>query len=121
MGCSCSRHSTNGGENKTDVKYESAGRSKPLDQCIACAWKHIADAHEAWSEFTYTNENRTHILGQLQLAIHHTYRGWKHIAEQCRYLSHAVQQGNDAGMADRWNALIDDVCTEYKKAHKEEK
>ena len=27
---------------------------------------------------------------------------------------------NDAGMADRWSALIEDVCEEYRKAHKED-
>ncbi|MBQ7179119.1 MAG: hypothetical protein IJS08_17015, partial [Victivallales bacterium] len=58
-----------------------------------------------------------HIIGQLQLAIHHSFRRWKAIADMARELSHLVQQGHDSAIGGRWEMLLDAVGKAYYAEH----
>ena len=43
--------------------------SPPYDQCTMCAKKHIVKAWSLFNEFTYTDDNRDAMTGQLRLAV----------------------------------------------------
>ena len=49
----------------------SVSRTSPYDQCSACAKKHTVKAWNLFHEFTYTDDNRDVISGQLRLAADH--------------------------------------------------
>ena len=49
----------------------SVGRTSPYDQCTMCAKKHIVKAWSLFNEFTYTDDNRDAMTGQLRLAADH--------------------------------------------------
>lgn len=98
---------------------KTVARTLPLDQCIACTQKHIADALCAYNEYTYQMENRLHVMGELQLAIHHSSMKWKEIATQCREICHMIQNGDDAkyDLQAKWRKLVDLVNDVYLKEH----
>lgn len=101
--------------------HQVVARTMPLDQCIACTQKHISDACCAYNEFTYQMENRTHVMGELQLAMHHCSKKWKDIATQCRDLCHYIQNGEDVkyDMDAIWRKLLDLVNDTFLKEHPE--
>lgn len=89
MACSCHK------ERITDTPAP-VERTKPADQCIWCAQKHFATALGAFREYTYSAENRTWILAQLQAAIGHTYKDYTMVADALREASRAIQDARDA-------------------------
>ena len=116
MGCGCQNHSK-GQQAQNPPAFEAVERTRPLDQCIACTQKHICDAWAAYNEYTYENANRAHIMGQLQLAVHHSFRRWREIADMARDISHLVQQGNDFAICGRWDTLLEAVALAYQEEH----
>ena len=116
MGCGCQNHSK-GQQAQNPPAFEAVERTRPMDQCIACTQKHICDAWAAYSEYTYENANRAHIMGQLQLAIHHSYRRWPNLAGMAREISHLVQAGDDAHIGGKWDDLLEAAATAYYEEH----
>ena len=49
----------------------AVGRTSPYDQCTMCAKKHVVKAWSLFNEFTYTDDNRDAMTGQLRLAADH--------------------------------------------------
>ena len=49
----------------------AVSRTSPYDQCTVCAKKHIVKAWSLFNEFTYTDDNRDAMTGQLRLAADH--------------------------------------------------
>ena len=49
----------------------SVGRTSPYDQCTACAKKHVVKAWSLFNEFSYADDNRDAMTGQLRLAADH--------------------------------------------------
>lgn len=86
----CGCHKTSGEEDATFQRMTA-----PMDQCIACAQKHMDQAYSAYFEFCYRRENRRFIRGQLRAVVNHTYKRWPDIAKQARRLALLLQQGND--------------------------
>jgi len=118
MGCGCKEHSR-GVTSTPATIFEAVEKTRPMDQCIACTQKHIADAFAAYSEYTYTATNRAHIMGQLQLAIHHSDHRWRNIADMARELSHLIQRGDDRAIGPRWADIIEAAAEAYGKEHPE--
>lgn len=98
MACGCGKSST---------RIPPTGRTRPTDQCLFCAQKHIAEAFAAWHEYTYSAENRLWIIGQLRAAVSHTYRDHATIADLARDLAHIIQQVRDADISDDWARLAE--------------
>ena len=98
MACGCGKSST---------RIPPTGRTRPTDQCLFCAQKHIAEAFAAWHEYTYSAENRLWIIGQLRSAVSHTYRDHAAIADRARDLAHTIQQVRDADISDDWARLAE--------------
>jgi Asp-tRNA(Asn)/Glu-tRNA(Gln) amidotransferase B subunit len=92
---------------KSSGRIRPTGRTRPTDQCLFCAQKHIAEAFAAWLEYTYSAENRLWIIGQLRAAVSHTYRDHAAIADMARDLAHVIQQVRDADISDDWARLAE--------------
>ena len=85
----------------------------PMDQCIACAQKHMDQAWAAYFEYNYRNVNRRFIRAKLRAVVNHTYDRWPDIAKEARRLALLVQQGNDDDKAvDSLSDHIDKVFSE---------
>ena len=99
---------------KTNSTSAASGKTGPLDQCLGCAYKHIAEAHSAWREFTYTDRNRLWVVGQLRSAVSHTFEKWPAIATAARDLAHAIMLDQVDKIPDQWDTIIDMICDAYK-------
>ena len=95
MACNC--HGKNG---------ESVRFAKPLDQCTTCAKKHIVKAWNLFNEFTYTDDNRDVISGQLRNAVDHLMYDNKEIALLARDLAVLIEENKDEEIQDKWDILL---------------
>lgn len=84
MACACH------GEKKLRVV-----RTKPTDQCTACARKHTRDAWSAYNECAYEIENREFVAGQLRDAMRHLQRDHREEALRCRDLALVIEEVRD--------------------------
>lgn len=84
MACNC--HGTAG------VKVS---RTSPFDQCTTCARKHVKNAWSKWHEFTYEDDNRDYISGQLRDAADHLKFDHREVALQCRDLAVIIEEVKD--------------------------
>lgn len=105
MACNCGKN------NSTPT---ASGKTGPLDQCLGCAYKHIAEANSAWREYTYAARNRLWVVGQLRSAVSHTYERWPAIATAARDLAHAIMLQQADKIPALWDTVIDIICDAYK-------
>jgi len=106
MSCSC--HGKNG---------VSVTRTSPFDQCSACAKKHIVKAWNLFNEFTYADDNRDTISGQLRLAADHLMYDHRETALLARDLAVLIEENRDAELADEWNAILAAVRIDFAADH----
>ena len=78
----------------------------PYDQCVSCARKHIVKAWTLWNEFTYTEDNRDFITGNLRLAVDHLMYEHREIALMARDLAMLVEAKKDAEATGAWDGLL---------------
>lgn len=111
MTCNCHR------KNETTMTTEKtySGPTRPVDQCIACAQKHIAGAYAAFNEFHYEAVNKAWILGQLQMAVGHTFRQYTEIADKIRNLSHDIQYGREETAQTQFEEIIRDIDAAFQR------
>ena len=106
MSCSC--HGKNG---------ISVTRTSPYDQCTACAKKHIVKGWSLFNEFTYTDDNRDAMTGQLRLAVDHLMYDHAETARLARDLAVMLEENRDAEIGDRWNELLAAVREDFNGEH----
>src|SRR5574344_2907920 len=95
--CACSCHGKSG---------VSVTRSSPFDQCSMCAKKHVVKAWNLWNEFTYTDDNRDVISGQLRLAADHLMYDHRDAAILARNLAILIEENRDGEIGAGWNDLL---------------
>jgi hypothetical protein len=98
MSCNC--HGKNG---------VSVGRTSPYDQCSSCAKKHIVKAWSLWNEFTYLDDNRDTISGQLRLAVDHLMYDHRDTALKARNLAMLIEENRDKEIGSQWQELLEAV------------
>ena len=93
MGC-CKEHSraANPGDTKPAADYSIY----PAAGCVLCAEKHLSLAYALAGEAGYGIPNRHRIIGELDAAALHLYRGHRELAEQVRAMRHLVQARREA-------------------------
>ncbi len=106
MSCSC--HGKNG---------IAAERVSAYDQCTACAKKHIVKAWNLWNEFTYTDDNRDVISGQLRNAVDHLMYDHRETALLARNLAMLIEENRDAEIKSEWPDLLTAVRKDYYDEH----
>ncbi len=104
MACPC-RH--------TPAAPAEAARTRPMDQCIACAQKHFDEAYCLFHEYTYGNANRRWIRGSLRAVVGHTYSRWPLLASQARELALLIQENRDGETSGLWERLGEDIDRIY--------
>ena len=108
MSCDC--HGRNG---------VAVSRTSPYDQCTMCAKKHIVKAWSLFNEFTYTDDNRDAMTGQLRLAADHLMFDHVETAKLARDLAILLEENRDADIGDRWEALLTAVRKDFNYEHPE--
>lgn len=112
MACSCH------GKEKMRVV-----RTKPTDQCTACARKHARDAWSAYNECAYEIENREFVAGQLRDAMRHLQRDHREEALRCRDLALVIEEVRDvdslSGTLASLDKLRQDILQLYLADHPE--
>ena len=95
----------------------SVGHTSPGDQCTACAKKHVVKAWSLFNEFTYTNDNRDAMMGQLRLAADHLMYDHTETPRLARDLAVMLEENRDAELGDRWDALLAAVRNVFNVEH----
>ena len=108
MACNC--HGKNG------IPVRSAN---PMDQCTTCAKKHIVKAWNLFYEFTYTDDNRDVITGQLRNAVDHLMIEHRDIALHARDLAVMIEENRDDEIGNRWNELLCEIRNAFYAEHKD--
>ena len=108
MSCNC--HGKNG---------ISVTRTSPFDQCTACAKKHIVKAWNLWNEFTYTDDNRDVISGQLRLAADHLMYDHRDTALAARNLAILIEENRDSEIGGEWDGLLTAVRQAFFSDHQD--
>lgn len=106
MSCNCHRRSG-----------VSVTRTSPYDQCTAFAKKHVVKAWSLFNEFTYTDDNRDAMTGQLRLAADHLMFDHVETARLARDLAVMLEENRDAEIGDRWEALLAAVREDFNAEH----
>jgi len=106
MSCSC--------HGKTGL---SVTRTSPFDQCTTCAKKHIVKAWNLFNEFTYTDDNRDFISGQLRLAADHLMYDHRDAALLARDLAIKIEEVRDTEIGDGWEELLRTVREAFNADH----
>lgn len=97
----------------------SVTRISPFDQCSMCAKKHIVKAWCLWNEFTYTDDNRDTISGQLRLAADHLMYDHRETALLVRNLAVVIEENRDHELTGEWDALLSAVRADFYSDHPE--
>jgi len=100
---------------------EEQDKVKPTEQCIVCAQKHIDEAWAHFHEYSYTDENRRTIRGNLRQIVLHTYKDWKPIAELARECALLVQEAKDIEAEERMCELCSMIDEAFYEANPEVK
>jgi len=109
MACSC---------HKKEAK--SAFSTKPDDQCVFCARKHIKNAWTAWGEFCYEDLNRDYCSGQLRAAADHMKFDHYDLAIRCRDLAVMIEEVGDTSILavkTQLDRILEDVRNLVYKEH----
>lgn len=97
----------------------SVTRTSPFDQCSACAKKHVVKAWNLWNEFTYADDNRDAISGQLRLAADHLMYDHRDAALKARDLAIMIEENRDAEITSEWDSLLTGVREAFNGDHPE--
>lgn len=97
----------------------AVSRTSPYDQCTACAKKHVVKAWSLFNEFTYADDNRDAMTGQLRLAVDHLMYDHAETARLARDLAVMLEENRDAEIGDRWEALLAAVREDFYAEHPE--
>ena len=108
MACNC--HGKNG---------QAVRIARPFDQCTTCAKKHVVKAWNLFCEFTYTDDNRDVISGQLRNAVDHLMYEHRDIALHARDLAVLIEENRDNEIGDKWNELLLEVRAAFYADHPE--
>ena len=108
MSCSC--------HGKSGV---SVTRTSPYDQCTMCAKKHVVKAWSLFNEFSYADDNRDAMTGQLRLAADHLMFNHVETARLARDLAVMLEENRDLELGDRWDALLAAVRRDFNAEHPE--
>ena len=84
----------------------SVTRTSPFDQCSACAKKHVVKAWNLFNEFTYADDNRDVISGQLRLAADHLMYDHRDAAVMARDLAIMIEENRDVAITTEWDDLL---------------
>ena len=106
--CACSCHGKSG---------IAVTRTSPFDQCTVCAKKHIVKAWNLWNEFTYTDDNRDVISGQLRLAADHLMYEHRETALAVRNLAILIEENRDRDIGMGWCEVLDSVREHFYADH----
>ena len=109
MACSC--HGKKG---------EAVRKTRPDDQCTACARKHVKNAWSKWGEFTYEEDNRDYVSAQLRDAADHLKFTHRELALEMRDLAVAIEENKDkeyGSIAEELNKLRDATRELFYKDH----
>lgn len=113
MACGCSHKETKEIEAEASPQnMKTVGRTKPTEQCIYCAGKHLAEAWECWHEQGYRNEDLRHIQGALRAMVLHTYQAWPGLAKLARECAVSLQKANFPIVEKQ----LDSLCKMYDEA-----
>ena len=89
----------------------------PFDQCSTCAKKHIVKAWTLWNEFTYTDDNRDFVSGNLRLAADHLMYEHRETALLARDLAVLIEENRDAETGNGWTELLTAVRENFLADH----
>lgn len=89
----------------------------PFDQCSTCAKKHIVKAWTLWNEFTYTDDNRDFVSGNLRLAADHLMYEHRGTALLARDLAVLIEENRDAEIGNGWTELLTAVRENFLADH----
>lgn len=95
----------------------SVKRASPYDQCTTCAKKHIVKAWQLFNEFSYLDDNRDTITGQLRLAVDHLMFDHRDIALQSRNLAILLEENRDTELTNEWLGLLSAVREAFYADH----
>ena len=95
----------------------SVTRTSPYDQCTMCAKKHVVKAWSLFNEFTYADDNRDAMTGQLRLAVDHLMYDHPETARLARDLAVLLEENRDAEIGDGWDALLAAIRKDYNDEH----
>lgn len=88
-------------------------KTNPYDQCTTCAKKHIVKAWNLFNEFTYTDDNRDAISGQLRNAADHLKDDHRETALYVRDLAVLIEENRDKEIGDMWDKILTEVREYY--------
>ena len=108
--CACACHGKSG---------VSVTRTSPFDQCSACAKKHVVKAWNLFNEFTYADENRDVISGQLRLAADHLMYDHRDAALKARDIAILIEENRDSEITSEWTDLLTTVREAFNGDHLE--
>lgn len=94
-------------------------KTAPYDQCTTCAKKHIVKAWNLFNEFTYTDDNRDVISGQLRNAVDHLMYDHRDLALHVRDLAVLIEEAKDTEITTEWNEVLTGVRKVYHTDHPE--
>ena len=94
-------------------------RTSPFDQCTACAKKHVVKAWNLWNEFTYADDHRDAISGQLRLAADHLMYDHRDAALKARDLAILIEENRDQEIGGGWDGLLTAVREAFTGDHPE--
>lgn len=97
----------------------SVTRTSPFDQCSACAKKHVVKAWNLFNEFTYADDNRDVISGQLRLAADHLMYDHRDAALKARDLAILIEENRDSEITSEWTDLLTGVREAFNGDHPE--
>jgi len=97
----------------------SVTRTSPFDQCSACAKKHVVKAWNLFNEFTYADDNRDVISGQLRLAADHLMYDHRDAALKARDLAILIEENRDSEITSEWTDLLTAVREAFNGNHPE--
>jgi len=102
MGCGCHGDSKN-----------STLSVKSYDQCLTCARKHVAQAWQAWHEFTHEMDNRDFCSAELRACAAHCKYIQPEIAKTARDIAKKIELMEDGMIADEIQRLKEDVTSAW--------
>jgi hypothetical protein len=108
--CACACHGKSG---------VSVTRTSPFDQCSACAKKHVVKAWNLFNEFTYADDNRDVISGQLRLAADHLMFDHRDAALKARDIAILIEENRDSEIGSGWDELLSAVREAFNGDHPE--
>src|SRR5574344_2186394 len=97
----------------------SVTRTSPFDQCSACAKKHVAKAWNLFNEFTYADDHRDVISGQLRLAADHLMYDHRNAALKARALATLIEESRESEIPSEWTDLLTTVREAFNGDHPE--